>query len=200
MGCQLDGERFVITQVPMQDVEFRQGHGFDQPFDGVDFQEMPGTIDHDASMRHKGLVLNRSHLDPVALDHLRQGLQRIHIPTVGLHRDLDMGRFPPDLQMIPLIILHLLPINNHPNIHHPTIILLDNGLINSTVQIIVLSLEDLVEVITAVDAMGGEYGSCGLLFFRKDEAHIAYVGKRKVLLWDQGFVLWGGEDAGDGSD
>jgi hypothetical protein len=58
MRGQLKSKRLIITQVPMQDIKFREWHGLNKFGNSLNFEEMPYTINHNTSMWYKGFIFN----------------------------------------------------------------------------------------------------------------------------------------------
>lgn len=58
MGAEDDWEGLVVHEVPVDDVEFGEGHGVDEFLDSGEFEEVAGGIDHDSSVFKFWLVLN----------------------------------------------------------------------------------------------------------------------------------------------
>ena len=83
--------------MPVEDVEFGEGHRFNDTFNGSSAQEVSGGVDHDASILEQRLILNDSMGDLVVLDDLRKRLQGIDIPGVISILDLDSSCIDVDL-------------------------------------------------------------------------------------------------------
>lgn len=90
MGCQLKGEGLIVTQVPVENIKLGQGHGLDQLGNSLNFEEMPGTVDHDSSVGDEGFILNGTDLYFVLVDLLGEGLQGVDVAAVGVDGDGDV--------------------------------------------------------------------------------------------------------------
>lgn len=77
--AELDWEGLIVDDVPVEDVQFRERHGFDDALDGSDAQEVSGRVDHDTSVLEQWLILDDGMRDLVVLDDLRERLQSIDI-------------------------------------------------------------------------------------------------------------------------
>ena len=95
LGILLDlgAPTLVFRQVPVEHVEFVQGHHRDEGLDLVDREEMPATVQMRTAVRERGLVLDQHTGDmSVALgEDLRKGLLAPVDAGLGAARDDDLA-------------------------------------------------------------------------------------------------------------
>ena len=89
VGGEFDREGFVIDEVPVEDIEFGEGHGGDEFDDAVDAQEVAGGVDHDASVRDHWLIVYVDIGDLSVFDDLGEGLEGVDVAGVVAESDVD---------------------------------------------------------------------------------------------------------------
>ena len=72
-------ECFVISEMPMQNIEFAELHRLDESLDDVNAEEVTNRVNHDSPMLHQRRILHHSNLIAVlTADHLDESLQRVY--------------------------------------------------------------------------------------------------------------------------
>lgn len=129
----------------MQVVELGEWHGLDRPLDGFRRQEMPDRVQHNTPILHRRLIINLTNPHLPTLNHLKQCLHGIHIPSLRRKPQHYLFLLHPNL-----ISLLGQPLIKPQNQRHPF-----QGLALQVQLIPELTLEQLREVVSGVEGEGG---------------------------------------------
>ncbi len=101
---ELEGKWLVIAQVPVQEVEFGQWHGLNKFSNSLNLEEMPGAVDHDASVNDERLIFDLPDLNLVTLDHLWEGFKSVDIAGICVGGNGDVRGLSGDWENVALLV------------------------------------------------------------------------------------------------
>lgn len=141
----------------MQDVEFGQWHGLDKFGNSLNLEEMPGAVDHNASVNDKRLIFDLPDLNLVALDHLREGFKSVHIAGIRFDSDGDVRGLSGDWKDVALLVGDFGWVDLDFDVDHGLVVV-DQGSVIGAVEVVIFAFQYFGKVVATVSILGLEHG------------------------------------------